>query len=70
MTLAEYLRKNGLSDEDFAQRVETSAFAVKKWRYRERVPRLAMMLRIERETGGEVKPADFMPGEPAPAEVA
>ena len=62
MTLAEYLRNYDLTDEEFAKRlrIATSPFAVKKWRYGERTPRLPMLLEIEQATGGDVTPSDFM----------
>lgn len=60
MTLAEYLDKHDLTDEAFARQLgDVSPFAVKKWRYRERVPRITTMLRIEQETKGKVAPKDW-----------
>lgn len=63
MTLAEYMAERGLSDEEMAERIGCSSFAVKKWRYRERTPRGAAMRRIKEATGGEVTADDFLPAE-------
>lgn len=71
MLLAEYMKASGLEDEGFANSVGgCSAHAVKKWRYRERVPRPDQMRRIAEITGGKVTPNDFvLPAPDQPASV-
>lgn len=59
MTLNEYLRTKPLAIEDFAVQVGASVAAVKKWLRRDRLPRPAMLAKIEAETGGAVRPNDF-----------
>lgn len=44
---------------DLAQRVGVTPAAMYRYVAGARVPRREIMFRIERETGGEVKPADF-----------
>lgn len=62
MTLLDYMRSLGLDDEAMATLVGgCTASAVKKWKYRERAPRLPELVRIEAVTGGAVKPCDFLP---------
>lgn len=74
MLLAEYMKASGLEDEEFANHVGgCSAHAVKKWRYRERVPRPDQMRRIAEITDGQVTPNDFVlsaPSIPTPERAA
>lgn len=60
MTLAEYLEKNKLSDEDFAQRI--GAHRTEIWNYRtgRRMPKADKVAAIEEATGGEVRAKDFI----------
>jgi len=68
MKLLDYLKANGISDDAFASAVGTvTASAVRKWKYRERTPRLDDVFKIERVTGGAVTLNDFL-DEPLPAE--
>ena len=67
MTLNEYLRTKPLAIEDFALQVGASEAAVKKWLRRDRLPRPAMLAKIEAATGGQVQPNDFFA---PPAQVA
>jgi transcriptional regulator with XRE-family HTH domain len=60
MTLHEYLGTSGISDADFAGRLGCSEGAVKKWRYRERMPRADQLRRIMEATEGAVTANDFM----------
>ena len=68
MTLIEYLRSTQTSDATFAQKVGRSRWAVRKWMYRQRVPRAAELAAIARLTDGKVTANDFMPPVPAPSE--
>ncbi len=70
MRLGEYLQTHKIDDHTFAALLGgVSSHAVKKWRYRERTPRLDAIRKIQEATGGAVTPADFVeapePSEPA-----
>ncbi|BAU91196.1 hypothetical protein MPPM_2591 [Methylorubrum populi] len=62
MQLDAYLRANDLTDEAFARRLGpgVSAWAVRKWRYGQRIPRLAQQRRIREATDGEVTANDLI----------
>lgn len=62
MKLRDWLRKEGITDDEFASRLggEYSATAVSKWKYLERTPRLPVLIRIAELTGGAVRPEDFL----------
>lgn len=64
MQIADWLTKNDISDADFAARIGVSRQAL--WRYKagDRIPRRPILERIQRETGGEVRPADFFAAAP------
>lgn len=67
MKLVDFMRNHRLSDDEFAASVGgCSAFAVRKWKYGERIPRGETLNRIAAATGGAVTANDFMP-EPADA---
>lgn len=61
MRLADYMDKHGLDDPAMAGLIgdDVSAWAVRKWRYGQRVPRRDMQKRIERVTEGVVTTADL-----------
>lgn len=59
MTLDQYLRKTHTTSREFAGAVKVSLFAVIKWRQGVRIPRSASIRRIEKQTGGKVKPKDW-----------
>jgi transcriptional regulator with XRE-family HTH domain len=59
MRLRTYLRINRLTVAAFAAAIGASDAAVGKWSRGERIPRRAMMVRIQEATGGKVTPADF-----------
>lgn len=59
MDLSTYLKTNGISRRDFAERVGVSTEAVRLWEERLRVPRKNVMPRIVAETDGIVSPASF-----------
>lgn len=62
MQLDAYLRENKLTDESFAALLgaDVSTWGVRKWRYGQRVPRLAMQQRISAATNGAVTANDFV----------
>lgn len=62
MKLLDYLKINGLSDEDFAAKVGggVTPRAVRKWKYGETNPRLPELIRIEDATSGDVTGRDFL----------
>lgn len=67
MTLSEYMKLHSLSDADFAASLGCSEGAVKKWRYRERIPRPDQMRQISDATGGDVTANDFMSAAESPS---
>ncbi|WP_071000493.1 hypothetical protein [Methylobacterium sp. C1] len=62
MQLDAFIRERSLSDEGFAQILgdDVSEWAVRKWRYGQRIPRPAMQQRIAKATEGKVTPNDFL----------
>lgn len=60
MTLAEYMKNASLTDADMAAKLGCSEGAVKKWRYRERMPRPEQLRQIDEITGGAVTANDFV----------
>ena len=59
MTLSEYLREHGLTAARFAEEIGVSQQAVQRYAQGLRVPRKAIMHRIEEATGGAVQAQDF-----------
>jgi transcriptional regulator with XRE-family HTH domain len=59
MTLRDYLLQTRQTYRDFARMVAATEHAVAHWARGERIPRRAMMVRIQEATGGKVTPADF-----------
>ena len=60
MRLIDYLEEHDLSDEAFALLIGgITKHAVKKWRYRERVPDPVRLIRIEDVTKGAVTLRDW-----------
>lgn len=59
MNLATYLSRSKTTYEAFAQQIGVSPFAVGKWARGERVPRPAVMIRINVATDGNVTANDF-----------
>lgn len=61
MTLFDYMAKRSLTDDQMARLLgDCSPGAVKKWRYRERIPRPEFLIRIKEATKGKVTLEDFM----------
>jgi DNA-binding transcriptional regulator YdaS (Cro superfamily) len=59
MTLRDYLLQTRQTYRDFARMVAATEHAVAHWARGARIPRRAMMARIEQATGGQVTAADF-----------
>jgi DNA-binding transcriptional regulator YdaS (Cro superfamily) len=62
MQLDTFIREKSLTDESFALLLgeDVSEWAVRKWRYGQRIPRPTMQQRIAVATGGQVTPNDFL----------
>lgn len=61
MKLLEWMSANGVTDEDFAERIgDCTAHAVKKWKYGERTPPPDKIARIEDVTRHVVNLRDFV----------
>ncbi len=62
MQLDAFIRDKSLTDEGFAKLLgeDVSEWAVRKWRYGQRIPRPAMQQRIAKATEGKVTPNDFL----------
>jgi hypothetical protein len=61
MQLLDYMRARGLDDDAFAEKVgDCTADAVKKWKYRERIPRPHQIARIEDVTRKQVTLRDWI----------
>ena len=59
MKLGDYLDQNGVTVQDFADRLEMSAEAIRLYVAGRRVPRPNAMAKIINATGGKVEPNDF-----------
>lgn len=59
MKLTDYLAQNGLSEADFAERLEVSPYTVKRYCEGSRVPDHRTIKRIALLTGCRVTPNDF-----------
>lgn len=62
MQLDAYIREQKLTDEGFAKLLgpSVSEWAVRKWRYGQRIPRFIMQKRILAVTAGAVTPSDLV----------
>lgn len=60
MDLSTYLKTNGISRRDFAERIGVSTEAVRLWEERLRVPRKNVLLSIAAATNGGVTANDFV----------
>lgn len=59
MKLLDYLKETSTEDEACAAALGCSVFAVRKWKYGERIPRKPMIELIQRWSGGKVAPSDW-----------
>lgn len=68
MQLAEYLKINGLSDEDFGRSVGVSRQAIHRYKTFDRYPEKKILTLIAEVTSGDVMPNDFIQIEAAETE--
>ena len=71
MQLNEYLATRKVKPAQFAQAIGVEASTVSRWLNGHRRPSLALIDRINRETGGQVTVSDFLPevvSSPPPSE--
>lgn len=61
MKLKDYLQQHQITEIEFAALVGRSRWAVRKWKYGQRVPRANELLAISSATNGAVTPNDFLP---------
>jgi transcriptional regulator with XRE-family HTH domain len=66
MQLADYLKTNGISDEDFGQLIGVTRQTVHRYK-NGRFPETPVLSRILEVTAGAVAPNDFLPGQSANA---
>lgn len=60
MKLLDWMRREGIDDNEMADQVGgVTAFAVKKWKYGERVPDARTIVRLEEITSGDVTLRDW-----------
>jgi hypothetical protein len=64
MTLAEHLKRNGITLTAFAASIGEKVTTVHGWISGRRNPGLASLVAIERVTGGAVRATDFLPETP------
>lgn len=62
MQLGDYLKKHGISEREFASRIDTTVVTVNRYVNRKRLPSPKFMRAIEIATKGEVGPVDFYGG--------
>lgn len=61
MRLLDFMKERGLDDAGMAGLIgECTPLQVRKWKYRERTPRLPELIRIQNVTNSLVNPADFL----------
>ncbi|RMF02468.1 MAG: XRE family transcriptional regulator [Alphaproteobacteria bacterium] len=70
MNLAEYMRRNGINDEQLAARVGRARTTVMRWRRGVTRPDWAAVAALERATGGAVTASDFVEPQPGHHETA
>lgn len=61
MKLHDYLTDQKITDEAFSQKIGKARSLVQKYRAGVVTPPLAVIARIEKETGGQVSFKDFLP---------
>lgn len=60
MQLADYLKSNGISDDDFGQSIGVTRQAVHRYKTFDRFPEKPVLTRIIEATSGAVTPNDFL----------
>lgn len=66
MQLADYLKANGISDEDFGQLIGVTRQAVHRYKTFARFPERPVLSLIFEVTEGAVTPNDFLPDQSTP----
>jgi transcriptional regulator with XRE-family HTH domain len=61
MRLQTYLNLHRITQAEFAESVNATYWAVRKWVYGERMPRPEALVKIEEATNGVVTARDFLP---------
>lgn len=64
MQLADYLKAQGISDEDFGQAIGVTRQAVHRYKTYDRFPEKPVLTRILDVTAGAVTPNDFLEAQP------
>lgn len=64
MQLADYLKANGISDEDFGDAIGVSRQSVHRYKMFGRFPEKPILARIVEVTAGAVTPNDFLDAQP------
>lgn len=59
MKLGDYLAKRQITSQEFSIKMKVSLSTVQKWRIKNRLPRMPMILKIEKATRGSVKLKDW-----------
>jgi transcriptional regulator with XRE-family HTH domain len=65
MTLNEYLAKEQLTPASFAREIGVPSSTVHRWSRGKRQPSMALLPKIEKFTGGDVRAKDFYPAHEA-----
>lgn len=69
MQLADYLKTNGISDDEFGQKIGVSRQSVHRYKTFDRFPEKPVLSEIIKATAGAVTPNDFLQAPPiAPSE--
>ena len=63
MDLKTYLEQNNISYREFGTMIGVDHSQVSRWIRGHRLPSLPMAVAIEKATGGQVMPADFVKGD-------
>jgi hypothetical protein len=66
MQLADYLKTNGISDEDFGHAIGVTRQAVHRYKTFGRFPERPVLSKIFEATGGVVTANDFLPDQSVP----
>ncbi len=59
VALKKYLEKNQITQREFSKKLGVSDGAITRWVKGERIPKMKLIMKIKKETNGEVNPQDF-----------
>ena len=62
MTLSDYMRGEGMTDDAMSKKIGVSRSAVTQYRLGDRMPKPEIMLRLVKATGNLVSPLDLASG--------